>query len=387
MLTGLNPREHGGIRLRLGGHKDLPGSVTTLPEILRWNGYATGAVISNWQAARGLWRGFDRFVERQPGKRQGSVEGKELDPSRAEGVVDDAIRWLEDERDFGSGEPAFSWLLFRDVHEPVDAARHVKRIPPECRGIQPLPVRWEGIRKSARRRGAAEPPNMRCRRALYREALRYIDEQLGRLILHLERSGRAARTAVIVVSDHGEEFWDHAAEELAVRKTVQIGYGHGHTLYAELVRVPLLVVPPGGLGGAATRSDRLVSVRDVFATLLGMAGAQLPARSRSLDLRRLLPGGDEASTWRTYVVSETTMYGPDRYSVSTGELRAITTVGGQTLVFDRHADPLEKSPLPADSPLAKRGVSLLQSVIERDHGYSRPSATDIQALRALGYVP
>ena len=135
------------------------------------------------------------------------------------------------------------------------------------------------------------------------------------------------------------------------------------------------------------RSDRLVSVRDIFATLLGMAGAQLPASSRSRDLRRLLPGGPGASAWRTHVVSETTMYGPDRYSVSTGELRAIHTVGGRTLVFDRSADPLEKSPLPPDSPLAKRGQSLLKRALKEDTGHPRLSPEDRRALRALGYLP
>ena len=118
--------------------------------------------------------------------------------------MDDAIRWLDDERGFGSGEPSFTWLLFLDAHEPVDAARHVGRVPEACGHVKPLPVRWQGIRDHARRGRTAEPPNLPCRRALYREALRYIDGQLGRLMRHLEESGRAEHTAVIVVSDHGE---------------------------------------------------------------------------------------------------------------------------------------------------------------------------------------
>jgi arylsulfatase A-like enzyme len=299
-------------------------------------------------------------------------------------VVDDAIAWLEEERAARSGAPVFTWLLFLDAHEPVDAAVRRGRTPQECQGVDPLPLRWQGIAEWAARGDAREPPVLSCRRALYREALRSLDAELGRLMRHLEESGRAERTGVVLLSDHGEEFWEHAAAEIAAGLPGQRGYGHGHTLHAELLEVPLLVVPPGGLA-APVRSRQLAAVSDVFATLLGMAGAEPPAPSRSLDLLRLLNEPAPAA-WRAALPSENTLYGPQRSALTTPALRAIRTQGRGVLVFDRRADPGEQRPLPAGAPLAREGAELLEAAERLAAPASPPGAADRAALRALGYL-
>jgi hypothetical protein len=62
---------------------------------------------------------------------------------------------------------------------------------------------------------------------------------------------------VVVLSDHGEEFWDHG------------GFEHGHTLYDELLRVPMIVKGPGISAG---RFDEPVSLLDVAPTIAKAAG-------------------------------------------------------------------------------------------------------------------
>ena len=189
---------------------------------------------------------------------------------------------------------------------------------------------------------------------------------------------------MVLVSDHGEEVWEHAAVEMAAGTRGPRGHGHGHTLYAELTRVPLLVVPTGGLD-APRRSARLASVRDVFATLLALAEVPRPAASRSLDLLRLLR--DPApSAWRSWVLSETTLYGPDRAAVTTPELRALRTARRGVLVFDRKNDPGENNPLSPDTPLARRGAALLERTQQPETRTAQPTKADQEALRALGYL-
>ena len=95
-------------------------------------------------------------------------------------------------------------------------------------------------------------------RSLYEGEVRYVDREIGRLLDHVEKSGRAGSTIVVVASDHGESLGEHG-----------LYFAHDYTLYEELVRVPLLVKAPGK--AAAVRDDE-VSLIDVAPTLCRAAG-------------------------------------------------------------------------------------------------------------------
>jgi len=70
---------------------------------------------------------------------------------------------------------------------------------------------------------------------LYLGGLKYTDEYIGRLIELLKKLDLYDNTLIIVTADHGEEFWEHGSVI------------HGHTLYNELIRVPLFIKPPVSL--------------------------------------------------------------------------------------------------------------------------------------------
>src|SRR5207247_2769892 len=107
------------------------------------------------------------------------------------------------------------------------------------------------------------------------------------------------------------------------------GVGHGHTLYGELVKVPLLIVPAGSQ--FARHDNALVSVADVFTTALALAAVQPPSSSPS---RNLLLADAQP---RPSVLSESIAYGSPRFAVTTPTLRAIRTLPGRLSVFDRRA--------------------------------------------------
>lgn len=95
--------------------------------------------------------------------------------------------------------------------------------------------------------------------ALYEGEVRWVDEHLGRILQALERTGMAANTLVVVVADHGEEFFEHG------------GLGHRRTLNEEVVRVPMILRLPGVLPAGRVVPGP-VSLTDLLPTVLEILG-------------------------------------------------------------------------------------------------------------------
>jgi arylsulfatase A-like enzyme len=111
---------------------------------------------------------------------------------------------------------------------------------------------------------------------LYEGGIRYLDALVSELLEALERRGRLARTFVVFVADHGDEFLEHG------------GFGHGDTLYRELLHVPLLLVGPGL---PARDLEAPVSLIDLYPTLCELAGLAAPAQVQGRSLLPLLAAG------------------------------------------------------------------------------------------------
>ncbi|HEV8673074.1 MAG TPA: sulfatase-like hydrolase/transferase [Methylomirabilota bacterium] len=94
-------------------------------------------------------------------------------------------------------------------------------------------------------------------RDLYDNNVSYVDGAMARFVEWLRHAGLYERTVVVFTSDHGEQFWEHGASL------------HGHTLYEEDLRVPLVLRVPGLPGGWV---DVPVVVADVPPTLAELAG-------------------------------------------------------------------------------------------------------------------
>ena len=70
-------------------------------------------------------------------------------------------------------------------------------------------------------------------RDLYDNNLSYLDRAFSRFIAWLKQAGIYDRTVILFTSDHGEQFWEHGASL------------HGHTVYEEEIRIPLILVSHG----------------------------------------------------------------------------------------------------------------------------------------------
>jgi arylsulfatase A-like enzyme len=94
-----------------------------------------------------------------------------------------------------------------------------------------------------------------------------VDLQISRILEALERREMLESSLVVVLSDHGEEFLDHVESERGQGEDPRdlYGIGHGHSLYDELLHVPLL-----WMGGAAPAGQRIAeqfSLLDLMPTL------------------------------------------------------------------------------------------------------------------------
>jgi arylsulfatase A-like enzyme len=138
------------------------------------------------------------------------------------------------------------------------------------------------------------PPDLDRRRqmqAAYFAMITLIDDNVGRMLASLERSGQRQETIVIFMSDHGDMVGEH-------------GLLHkGSRFYEPLVRVPLVMSWPGHFREGIV-SDALVELIDVAPTLLAEAEVPAPVRMQGQSLAALLHGAADPATHRASVRSE-----------------------------------------------------------------------------------
>ncbi len=108
----------------------------------------------------------------------------------------------------------------------------------------------------------------------YRAMITLLDDQLGRLLEALERTGQAEDTLVVYTSDHGDYAGAHGL------------FAKGVPAFDEAYRVPFLVRWPAGIGRPGREVDAFASLLDVGPTFLEAAGAP---PLRAVHGRSLLP--------------------------------------------------------------------------------------------------
>ncbi|MEN8165629.1 MAG: sulfatase [Acidobacteriota bacterium] len=381
LLTSLYPSEHGaevmGEMRTLSGQNPpnrLDNSITTLAEILATRNFKTGLFSANPYLKAGFQQGYG---------------ASEIDRMSATALNDLAIAWLRGL----SGEPFFLHLQYMDLHLPVEP-------PPDFAALFAFEgddMTQDEVKNWAFGRGkdavGADFEDYRRRKvALNDGTMRYVDTEIGRLLLVLEELGVLSDTLIVVTSDHGEEFWQHAAEEVEMGGDPRnvYGIGHGHAMYEEIVRVPLVFSGPGITEGA--RSSATWSLLDVAPTLLDMLGLKAPAEMRGRSLAPILGlQGEAPEHWEALLI-ESPAYGPNSTVLVAGSHKLISRSDGIELVFDLEEDPGERRNLAASDPDTTEELRDQMSAMMALMG-GAPSAEQLQAddetteqLRALGYV-
>jgi len=379
MFTSLPPTLHGATRAR----NKLRDGVTTLAAELKRAGYQTVGFCSNPTASGtfGFKRGFDVYDDFtiplacdlnlfQDFDDQQRIQTIETSPH----VNRLALRWLEKKR---KGK-FFLFLLYLDPHADYSPPPpYDTMFDSDYKGFADGASVYPGKKKTHLTERDKEHVV-----ALYDGEIRYTDEHVGKLLRKLDELKLVDNTIVLIIGDHGEEFWDHG-------KTL-----HGHSLYEELTRVPwILRYPPKVKAGTVVREQ--VCHADVMPTLLDLAGLSVPAQCRGQSLVKRLIQGRPLDGRCAFLETETR----DR-------IRAIRVPGRKFLVrpdsgvkelYDLTADPHERTNL-IDSP--PEWATPLMSRFDRWWAHvrtsekamaegGRPADLDkktLKHLKGLGYI-
>lgn len=265
----------------------LNSEPATLAEVLRSAGYRTGGFSANRHYVTreyGLGRGFMHFDEHRLGFQQAvrsSTLGRMIATSR---VVRDLLSFDDDLARVHAADhhrallgwikrdprrPYFAFVNFMEAHTPY---------LPQPPFAQRFGWYREGATRAERRQvqviGRNEPEQLPREAALhsqraYEASIAQLDDAVARILDDLRSQGLLENTVVIITADHGEEFGEHGI------------FGHGNSLYVASTQVPLVMVHPG-LIPPARRVSQAVSIRDVPATILDLAGLGTPLPGESL---------------------------------------------------------------------------------------------------------
>ena len=126
----------------------------------------------------------------------------------------------------------------------------------------------------------------------YMGLIKQCDDHLGRVLDHLDATGQAANTMVVLTSDHGDYLGDH-------------WLGEKDLFHQPSVKIPMIICDPRSAADATRGStcDALVEAIDLAATFVEAAGGDVPGHI--LEGRSLLPWlRGEAPDWRDFVISE-----------------------------------------------------------------------------------
>jgi arylsulfatase A-like enzyme/predicted Zn-dependent protease len=333
VLTGMLPNDvgvHDNVGFRLSD------SVPSVPELLKKNGYATGAAVSAFVLRRetGIARGFDFYDDEVEPLGADKTIGRVQRDGRE--TVHSLMKWLDTQSD----KPLFAFLHLYEPHTPYT--------PPE-----PYLSRYSNH---------------------YDGEIAYADAIVGELIDHLKQKGIYDKALIILLSDHGEGLNDHGEEE------------HGIFVYREALQVPLIMkLPHGGKAGATVTTP--VQLVDVFPTILERTGTPPPANGHRVgrSLLAFLDGGPQRQIYSESYYARYHFGWSDLHSLIDGNEHYIRAP--QPELYDLAADPAEKR---NTFDRNRRAYVRLRAAIEP---YVREAATpanidpeEAAKLAALGYL-
>ncbi|MBN2293417.1 MAG: sulfatase [Pirellulales bacterium] len=294
ILTGQYAHHHGVV----DNQRPVPKGTVFFPEHLQLHGFET-AFIGKWHMGHDHddpRSGFDHWVSFRG---QGTYFNPTLNingqHAQHEGyttdiLTDQALAWLKQKR---SG-PFFLYLSYKAVHFPFQPApRHQGR-------YEKSPIKYPKTMANTEENYRTQPRWVRERRYgihgidhmqtgpfdndpvpsfddLYRrycETVHGLDENLGRVLEYVDKSGLADSTLVLYMGDNGFELGEH-------------GFYDKRDAFEESIRVPMLVYAPG-LIKPGTKLTQMIQNIDIAPTLMQAAACPVPKEAK-IDGRSFLP--------------------------------------------------------------------------------------------------
>jgi arylsulfatase A-like enzyme len=184
---------------------------------------------------------------------------------------------------------------------------------------------------------------------LYDGEILFTDRYVGKILHDFSESGLMDKTLVVFTSDHGDELYDHASNNPTNDKNsgrYYRGWGHGHTMYEELIRVPLIMRFPNAKH-AKRRVAPIAQHVDLLPTLLAFAGINVDRSQGEFEGTSLLKFlGSSGKLPERYAKSEFNMDGPEVKQIRSRNFKLIYKTYDRSVEFyDLTSDPGEKNNL------------------------------------------
>ena len=369
----------------------LDQSQPTLPKLMQQAGYHTGFVgkwhlhsnpvgLDYWSILPGQGRYIDpQFVEMGDGHSSGRVrQGKRTtyQGHSSDVVADKMLAYLDKVRP--KDGPFMLFCHFKASHDPFIHAPRYKElfdratIPEPDNLFDDFATRSEAIAKATQyighplngmdfkpQTGHIQDKRQRKKAQYqiylkrYLRCVRGIDDNVGRILERLDRSGLAKNTIVVYTSDQGFFLGEH-------------GFYDKRFMYEEALRIPLLVRWPGRVASGSVNEDIVLNV-DFAPTILAAAGARPMPDVQGRSLAALLQGNTPAD-WRTsmyYRYYFSHFNTEPHYGVRTKTHKLIHFHRtGQWELYDLAKDPREMNNVYAD-PAHASTVSQLKAELTR----------------------
>ena len=397
LLTSTYPVDHGVVFPGQMVGSDLKPLACHMKDL----GYRTAAVVANVFAGKGsgLEQGYD-FIR---------YEDKFVNLEAVE-------QWLDDQ---GRG-PIFLYLQSMEPHYPlVPPLKLIRRFGSADlatrRTVSALWRDYIALTKwdSDNKHPLGSTDNTAAQRALiakllqfrkqidvlYDASVAWADHNVGQLVKLLKKKKLWDHTLLIVVSDHGEELYEHG------------GWAHDQSLYEELVRVPMIWRFPD-LKSRRRRIAYPANLIDLVPTLAEYLGhPEIAAGARGVSLMPAVLERSPQQQPKAFISSVRINYrkyfkpwkierGDFNINVYRGNHKAIWNVEpDQVELYDLSADPTEQNNLAAErAQLAQQLRQVARDWLAARPDFSFTAAADQlptldaldqdtrERLRALGYI-
>lgn len=256
-----------------------------------------------------------------------------------------AIRWLN----HNSRHPFFLFVHYFDNHIPYLPQRLYGKLYTE-NYISPLD--FTRVHREPLHSNRPADKDIDYLIALYDGQVKQTDDDLGQLLKYLTDAKLTEKSVIIVMGDHGEQFYDH-------------GYSSHHDIYDELTHIPLAMSLPAGKN---EKIDALVSTIDIMPTILDLLELSIPTKLEGQTMLPVISG--QADTLHDFIFIEYTGQAiKDKYAFRTGRLKYVFTEN-QQYIYDLINDPAEQVkifPEDFDDETQKQGQTFKKYLL--DKGY------------------
>lgn len=378
-MTGRLPNRHGVYDV--GGR--LADELTTLPELLKEQGFVTGGFVSNpvvdrWKSDRaqtaGFDQGFDVFEGHAEPEGLEGPEGNAVPRMVCNVLVEKALRFVEAHHE----DKFFLWMLHIDPHaayappppydamyldDPLLRAQSVRLAPEEIHHQAFVNRRLDSHEYIARHLGEVT----------------MTDRWLGLLLQRIE--ALPGRTLLVITADHGESMGDDG-----------YWFGHGSNIRHPCINVPLIIACDGVVPIGS--SEALAANIDLAPTILDLLG--IPADGLVANGQSLRSTFEDPTPWPERMVPLQAYQGTKWRGVRSGthclqsEYDAADGQRLRSMLYDLRDDPTETTDVSDTQPEVLQELLMLEQAWFGQEAWPEADLSRdpemARRLRTLGYL-